>query len=56
MNQRSYAEEVVAKIEAIKGSSAFTCEQYGALSVDAVRYDPARVAVSYERGSGVPRS
>ncbi|KAJ1485742.1 hypothetical protein T484DRAFT_1745943 [Baffinella frigidus] len=38
VNQRSYAEEVLAKIEALKTSSVFTCEQYGELSVDPARY------------------
>jgi hypothetical protein len=40
VNQRSYADEVLSKIHALKGkeSDTFTVEQYGALSIDPERY------------------
>jgi len=38
VNQRSYADEVLSKINALKDSGKFTVEQYGALSIDPERY------------------
>jgi len=36
--QRSYKDEVLTKIEALKGTGKFTVEQYGALSIDPDKY------------------
>ena len=38
VNQRSYADEVLQKIDALRSKGLFTVEQYGALSVDPDRY------------------
>jgi hypothetical protein len=36
--QRSYEEEVLTKVKALKAKDDFTCEQYGALSINPERY------------------
>jgi len=38
VNQRSYADEVIKKVDALRSKGSFTVEQYGSLSVDPERY------------------